>query len=132
MNTQEITGRLMKILEVKLAGKVEDVNTNNLTYNMTNDILENLFAKSRYDLENGKTLPPISNKELTTYCLESSAHIMTNEPDDFLKAFKRNIRSTQKAEIQGDCIKLADYLFGALPYLIEVLMHDKEFVDSLN
>lgn len=132
MNTHEITGRLMKILEVKLAGKVEDFNANNLTYTITNDILENLFAKCRHDLQSAKTVAPISKKELTVYCLEASAHLMTNESKSLITAFTENIKATQKKEIQGDCIKLGEYLIGALPYLIEILMMDKEFIEGVN
>jgi len=122
----------MKILEVKLAGKVEDFNANNLTYNITNDILENLFAKCKHDLQSAKTIAPISKKELTIYCLEGSAHLMTNEAKGLISAFKENIKATQNKEVQSDCIKLGEYLIGALPYLIEILIMDKEFIEGVS
>lgn len=127
MNVIDISDELLKLLELKLTGEVDNFNAGNLTYNVLNNLMTNLFAKAKYELKQSDKISHMTQQELNRFCLENAAHTMTEYPKQLKAAFTQSVIQNQKEEIHSDSIKLGEYLIGALPFIIEEFLHTNEY-----
>lgn len=129
MQINDITNDLMRMLELKLTGHLNEgeFNQNNLTYNVMSNILENLFMKSIHDLRKTGALNVMASKQVTLTGLKRVIVVLDSEPKSTIDAFNGYLKQHQKSEIYDDASKMAEYLVGALPVLIDEYIHTNEY-----
>lgn len=126
MDSTKITLHLMHMLEMKLTDQVDNFDHDNLTSDITKNIIENLSNKYIFELKESGRLDKMCKEEVTIYCLEGAAQFMLDEPKAIFAAFRDKVVLTQDASIHANSFKLGKYLIGALPYLIGEFLSNKD------
>jgi hypothetical protein len=129
MQIEEITADLMRILELKLLEHVPtgEFNKDNLTYDIMNNLLDNLFTKSIHELNQSGQINVLASKEVVRVSLEKAGQFMCDEPKLISKAFQGYLKQHQSEEVYDEALKMSEYLIGALPLLIEEYINTNEF-----
>lgn len=129
MEIHEITTDLMRILELKLLEHVPtgEFNKDNLAHDIMNNILDNLFTKSLYELRQSGQINVLASKEVIRFSLEKAGQFMCDEPKSIHDAFKGFLKEHQAEEVYEESVKMSEYLIGALPLLIEEYLNTNDF-----
>lgn len=128
MQIENITTDLMRMLELKLLDHVPtgEFNKDNMTSNVMNNLLENIFMKSLNEVRSSGAVNLMLPNKILKASLEKSILSFENDADSIQKAFIGYLKSNQSEEVFAEASKMSQYLIGALP----VLLH--EYIASNN
>ncbi len=129
MQIEDITNDLMRMLELKLLEHVptSEFNKNDLTRNVMNNILDNTFMKSLYELRKSGAINAMMPKQVIKSCLENAGQFLCDQPGEIESAFNQYLKAHQPEELFKEASEMGKYVIGALPLLIEEYIAKNEF-----
>ena len=128
MKIEHITADLMRILELRLLEHLPEgeFNKDNITSNVMNNLMENIFMKSLNEVRSSGASNVMMPQQILKSCLEKSAQSFTNDAESIKNAFNGYLKQNQSEEIFEEASKMGEYLIGALPVLIEEYISKNE------
>ena len=129
MNIDQITTELMKILELKLLDHIpsNEFNRNNITRNVMNNLMQNIFMKSLHEVQNSGAINVMMPQQVIKVCLDKCIDSFTNDSESIKNAFNAYLKQHQSEEIFDEASQMGEYLIGALPVLIGEYLEKADF-----